>query len=274
MKGSGGLTVRGLERGLDLLRAIERGRAMTATMLHRETRLPKPTITRLLRTLEQKGFVWRSIADGCYRVTTQKHGAPTMPAAGRLLAAVAGPVLDELCEEVRWPSDVSVRRQTYMQLCETSRRRAYFTLNRLEIGFRINMLLSAPGRAYLAWCPGDEREMLLRRLRGEAAAEQRIDAQWLRGPAALERLLERTRDQGYAVRDPGWGGDNRRPREEYDDGLSAIAVPILAGRRVLGCVNIVWITRVLSVEHIARVHAGRLQRAAREIAVLAQRSSN
>lgn len=264
MAQSNGLTVRGLERGLDVLRVIERAGSVTTTQLHLQTGLPKPTLTRLLRTIEQKGFAWRSISDGCWRLAHQKHGAANMPPAAHVLASVAGPVLDELCEVVRWPSDVSFRHRTYMQLCETSRQRAYFSLNRLEIGYRINMLLSAPGRAYLAFCPERERLMLLRRLR----ADPGMGSELLARSADLERLLEQTRSQGYAVRDPGWGGDYRRPRAEYDDGLGAIAVPIRAHRRVVGCVNIVWIARILTVERIVASHARQLQTAAEKIAAL------
>ena len=94
MSESEGITVRSLERGLDLLRCIERKNAMTAGDLHRETLLPKPTLTRLLRTLEQKGFIWRSQSDACYRLSHQKHGSIQIPRTGERLAAVAGPVLD------------------------------------------------------------------------------------------------------------------------------------------------------------------------------------
>ena len=262
------ITVRGLERGLDLLRVIERRNALTAGDLHRETLLPKPTLTRLLRTLEQKGFIWRSQSDGCYRLSHQKHGSAQMPPVGELLASVSGPVLDELCEAVRWPSDVSVRSKTFMQLCESSRNRAYFTLNRLEIGYRINMLMSAPGRAYLAWCSAKEKASILSQLNKDPDMGRDL----LDRPEELETLLEATRVRGYAIRDSGWGGDYSKAKSDFDDGLGAIAVPILVDKKVLGCVNLVWIGRLFTPEKIAASHVGRLQLAAQKIAVLASTS--
>jgi IclR family mhp operon transcriptional activator len=262
------ITVRGLERGLDLLRVIERRNAPTAADLHRETLLPKPTLTRLLRTLEQKGFIWRSQSDGCYRLSHQKHGSAQMPPAGERLASVSGPVLDELCEAVRWPSDVSVRNKTFMQLCETSRNRSYFTLNRLEIGYRINMLMSAPGRANLAWCSAREKGSILSQLKKDPGMGRDL----LERPEALEAMLEATRERGYAVRDSSWGGDYSRPKSDFDDGLGAIAVPILVDRKVLGCVNLVWIGRLFTPEKIAASHVSRLQLAAHRIAGLASTS--
>jgi IclR family mhp operon transcriptional activator len=265
MSESEGITVRSLERGLDLLRCIERKNAMTAGDLHRETLLPKPTLTRLLRTLEQKGFIWRSQSDACYRLSHQKHGSIQIPRTGERLAAVAGPVLDELCEAVRWPSDISVRNKTFMQLCETSRNRAYFALNRLEIGYRIHMLLSAPGRAYLAWCPEKERTSILTQLKKDPG----MGLELLEQPQRIEEILEETRDRGYAIRDTAWGGDYSKSKNEYDDGLGAIAVPILSGRKVLGCVNLVWIARLFNSDQIARKHADRLKVAALKISSLA-----
>lgn len=264
------ITVRGLERGLDLLRVIERRNALTAGDLHRETLLPKPTLTRLLRTLEQKGFIWRSQSDGCYRLSHQKHGSAQMPPVGELLASVSGPVLDELCEAVRWPSDVSVRSKTFMQLCESSRNRAYFTLNRLEIGYRINMLMSAPGRAYLAWCSAKEKASILSQLNKDPGMGRDL----LDRPEELEALLEATRARGYAIRDSGWGGDYSKPKSDFDDGLGAIAVPILVDRKVLGCVNLVWISRLFTPEKIAASHVSKLQLAAQKIAVLASTSAH
>lgn len=264
-----GQVVRALERGLDALHIVQRLGEATAGDIHRESGLPKPTLTRLLRTLESKGFVWRSIVDGKFRPCYQNHGAVAMPAAGYRLAAVAGPVLDVLCARVQWPSDVSVRNRTFMQLCESSRTRAYFTLNRLHIGFQISMLNSAPGRAYLAWCPEAERTEILRRL----SAGSSYDNELLNQPKRLADMLAQTREQGYALRDPEWGGGFGQTKSEYDDGLNAIALPILARKRVLGCVNIVWIARLFGPDRMVKDHLRSLQRAASDLAKLTMENS-
>jgi len=259
------LTVRSLERGLDVLRIVQRLGEVTAGDIHRESRLPKPTLTRLLRTLESKGFVWRSIVDDKFRLCHQSHGSVAMPAAGYRLAAVAGPVLDALCAKVQWPSDVSVRNRTFMQLCESSRTRAYFTLNRLQIGFQISMTKSAPGRAYLAWCSDSERQELLRRLTLKSHVEDESPMH----PKRLSQMLAETREQGYALRDPDWGGGFGKRKEEYDDGLNAIALPIFARNRILGCVNIVWLARLFGPERIVKDHLPSLRSAALELGRLA-----
>src|SRR5215831_9157319 len=52
--------VRALERGLALLAAMNRHKVASVLELAGETRLPRPTIYRLLETLGRAGFVARS----------------------------------------------------------------------------------------------------------------------------------------------------------------------------------------------------------------------
>jgi IclR family mhp operon transcriptional activator len=58
-KARGG-SVRSLERGLALLVAMNRRKFPSVVELARDTRLPRPTVYRLLETLSRAGFVTRS----------------------------------------------------------------------------------------------------------------------------------------------------------------------------------------------------------------------
>ena len=255
-------SVRALERGLQIVRFLQaRGRASLHEM-HLGLGLPKPTLLRLLATLQGAGFAWQSLGDRSYHAS-QVSAAPRRAAAAHdALAEVAGPVLDGLVSQIHWPSDLSVRRGLHMQLRETSRRRSYFQLRLLEVGFRINLLLSAPGRCWLAYCTEPERTALLARLRKAG------DAGYLRlgGDAAVAAMVADVRRRGYAIRDPDWGGHLTAAKSEFDDGLMAIAVPILVDGQVLGCINIVWIARVASTAQIVKQHLSQLQQAASLIA--------
>jgi hypothetical protein len=64
----------------------------------------------------------------------------------------------------------------------------------------------------------------------------------------------------------------RKRKNEYDDGLGAIATPILSGRKVLSRVNLAWIARLFNSDQIARKHADRLKVAALKISSLASPS--
>ena len=250
-------TMRGLERGLMVLRTLQDAAALSLADSHRSTSLPKPSLLRVLATLQAHGMVSRSVGDGLYRF--RSSGAPRVPQRHQRLAEAAGPHLVRLQEKVLWPSDLAVRRGRQMEIIETNRGLSGLQLARDRLGDRVEMSGTAMGRAYLAFCPAPERERLIAELRRHDRGPM--------GPLDLPRLeaaIRQARTRGYAVRDPQQSGWQRLGRG--DDGLDAIAVPILDGNTVPGCLNLLWPRRFRLVGEIARLHLEDLQATARAIA--------
>ena len=145
--------IQSLERGLQVLAALRDMRAASLHDLHLGTGIPKPTLTRILFTLYRQGLVWQRMADGAFLPshTLQRRGHLEDSAH---LAEVASVVLEKLCKRVMWPSVLTVPRLDHMEVVETNSTRAYFDeLPPAPVGFRANLLRSASGRAYLAFCP-------------------------------------------------------------------------------------------------------------------------
>jgi IclR family mhp operon transcriptional activator len=219
--------------------------------------MAKATLLRSLRTLEDGGFLTRRLADGGYLPLVAL--AEPQPAARWLpLTEAAGAALEALARAIAWPTDLGVRDGATMVVLESNRRLSSIRVNRQALGARPHMLWSAMGRAYLSHCPDAEREEVLAALRGSAAPEDRA----ARNRRLVEKLLAATRGQGYGVRDPRYGvldvGAARR--------VSAIAVPVRQGARVLACINCVWLADVMDEAEIVSQHLPALQRAAAEIA--------
>jgi IclR family mhp operon transcriptional activator len=249
-------TIRSLERGLAVVRLLRQRPASSLAELHATSGLPKATLERILLTLQHEGFASQRIADGRWvpgHAVVEIGGRPLGP--GDRLGQAAAPVLKALCQRVIWPSDLSVRVGTHMELTETSRAHSRLTLTHIGVGFPIDMLMSAPGRAYLSNCPDDEREMLLGRLLPRRRQVHGV----VRDRRLVERIVAETRAQGFGARDPRWGGHISKPKAKHDDGLDAIAVPVMHGDRVLGCLNIVWIRAMLTQADMARRHLRDLQ---------------
>ncbi len=256
-------SIRALERALDVLQVLQESKAMELKDLHQATGLPKATLLRILTTLQSRGLVWRRIADRAFlpSVAWRRRINPIDDEAR--LVEVAAPILERLCSRVSWPSILAAPRLDAMEVIETNSPVAYVSHFPLgPVGFRINWLRSATGIAYLAYCSEGERAAILARLQtsphpGDAVAR---DEKW------VSRRLAQVRERGYGFRDPSFGGHFDKARREHDDGRDSIAMPIVIGDRVLGCVNLTWSTRVADLKSIAAKHLGELRDAANRIA--------
>ena len=256
-------TIRSLERGLQVFKVLQTIQTATLLQLHQRTGISKPSLLRILLTLTHEGMVHRRIGDGRYHVSTKPVRVTRKDDPFDYVAEVATPLLDRLCQKIIWPSDLAVPAGDHMEIRETSRTLSPFVFNSAGIGNQINWLLTGHGRAYLAYCPKEERESILARLRGSANRQN-----WLAShPGRLDKIFEEVRRCGYATRDPSFsGGLYEHPS---DDGLSGIAVPIRTADRVHATINILWVRRALTIKDMVLQHLPDLQRVAKKIAASA-----
>jgi IclR family transcriptional regulator, mhp operon transcriptional activator len=263
-------TIRGLERGLKVLQVLQSQPIASLHDIYVATAISKPSLLRILNTLEGAGWVSRRLADGHYRLS-----ALTGVARGRdrhdRVAEVAAPVMVRLCEKVKWHCDLHVPAGNHMERRETTRAFSPFAAHRgisNPVRFPSPWLGAAVGRAYLAWCSQKEREQILARLRKSSEPVDRL----AREPKKLDTIFSEVRRRGYAARDPSFvGGIYGSPA--YDDGLAAIAVALSDRTRVYGSINLIWVKTAFSVEEFAARHLADLQEAAREIVSSLQRAT-
>jgi IclR family transcriptional regulator, mhp operon transcriptional activator len=254
-------TIRGLERGLHVLQFLQANPISSLHNIHLATDISKPSLLRILQTLEQFGLVSRRLADGHYRISSFVHSTRKRDRYDRV-AEAAAPVLDRLCHKVSWPSDLFVAAGDHMERRETSRSLSPYINHpgyMVRIGQPVNWLLTGVGRAYLAFCPDRERESILQRLRRSDQPEDRL----ARDPKQVDKILAETRAKGYGTRAPGFvGGFYGNPK---DDGLAGIAVPLRDRQRVHGSINILWVRTAMTVEECAARYLADLKAAASEI---------
>lgn len=100
--------VPGLERGLLLLCEFSRkNRTLTAPELARRLKLPRSTIFRLLTTLETMGFVNRNGNEYRLGMAVLRLGFEYL--ASLELTELGQPLLNQLCDEIRYPCNLVVR---------------------------------------------------------------------------------------------------------------------------------------------------------------------
>lgn len=244
---------RSLDRGLTVLEVLTRPGPATLADLHRATGLPKSSLRRLLATLMARGVVHRSHQDGRYRSMVAMPGPGFTPGAwhdARLITLV-WPHLQALTLAIGWPSDLQVPRERAMQMVESARALTPYKLWQGRIGTMINMFGAASGRAYLTALPEDEALMLFDQLADDPVlgpGRFRMDK------PAFRAMLTETRRRGYALRQPGYGGEILA-----HDGLAALALPIMFRGRPVGTMNTTWLRDLMTSDEFAHQQLGRIR---------------
>jgi IclR family mhp operon transcriptional activator len=229
--------VRSIQRGLDVLLEVNRSGGIRAGELAARLGLARPTVYRLLETLEELGYVRRSGSDDRFRVTRKASSLGDGYDPGLLVSEAAMPVIGELSRRLLWPIDLTIYENAAMVVQETTHAQSPLSIDRGMIGRRLPMLRTSSGRAYLAFCSADEREIIVRHV---ARIDDPEDRAFLQRDY-LDRMLAETRARGFALRIEG----------EYNDKTASIAVPVIRSGDVLGCISIIWIRSALDPREAA-----------------------
>lgn len=240
-----------VSRAFHILEALNRrGRAGLA-QIAADTGLPKPTVSRLLATLEACGYVDRLPRRSGYvlreRVLRLSSGFRYRDA----VVEAARPFLSALTAEHKWPFAIATLDRNAMRVRLSTGQESPFATDENFINRRVPMLLSALGRAYIAFCPDDERETILVLLRGSSRATDRQ----AREPRVVNRLI-------HAVRRAGYASTTLVP----DAPAKGLAIPIRSGERVLATMTLRYIGSALTEAEVARRYLSSMQRAADGIA--------
>jgi IclR family mhp operon transcriptional activator len=86
--------VRSVIRAIELLRAMNQQAVSTVDVLHAQTRIPKPTIIRLLRTFEMQGLVQHAPQHGAYYLRSGIRDLAAGYHSEPAVVEAAAPVLD------------------------------------------------------------------------------------------------------------------------------------------------------------------------------------
>lgn len=241
-------------RGLEVLRALNESGPMPVGELHKITGIPKPTIVRIIETLQSAGYVGRKDLQQRYGVTAKVIGLGNGYNEQHDLLLAAAPLLDRFREQVTWPVEIGIFDHDAMVILNTSRRPGFLSVNR-RAGSRVPLLRTSLGRAYLGALPDDQLDPLL----AELARNPHPDFELARSPRKFWTLIKQVRKNGYGYSD----------RETISNGRT-LAAAIMRGSMPVASVNIVVLVSAMSMREIETKFGPKIldlgKRIAREIA--------
>ncbi|MBT2565183.1 IclR family transcriptional regulator [Arthrobacter sp. ISL-85] len=213
-----GAGVRSVLTGLRVLERLAEPGVVGVSELARDLDLPKSSVQRMLRTLQEGGWAFE-VRDQTTRwtLTPKMFQLGQRHHAGNDLRAIALPVMQQLWEETRETVHLAVVKGDSVFVLE-SLESPQGVRAHIALGMSIPLLVSANGRALISTWPDDQIHELVSRGLTAYNAHTITDAN------ALLAVIDQARKTGYAVTDQQWR-----------EGVHAVAAPIVvAGVGVAG----------------------------------------
>ena len=221
--------VQSVTRALHILAAVNRVGLTSIGELHQSTGIPKPTIVRLLQTLIAEGYVAHDKKTRGYHVTATVAELNVGFHAAPRVIDVAGPIATELTREIIWPCAICTLDLdenpdsvvvNYSTIADSPISPFHASLGRrLSLGGR------ALGKAYVLFCPDNERLVLRNVMRGSTDPENSE-----LNDVAFDLMLKEAQSVGYA----------ERSQELDPHSSNTIAFPIKSADRVVATLGVTY----------------------------------
>jgi len=217
--------------------------------IHARTGYPKPTIVRLFETLIHAGYVNRDALERTYVLTAKTLSLCEGFRSYDHLLARARPIHDSVRERLVWPSDLAVLDRNAMVILDTNRQPGTLWFNRTA-GSRVPILLTALGRAVLAFMNGMEQERVLTDLTRSDDPHDRL----ARNPDRVRKILDETRARGFAI-----------SNKEFMPQTRAAAFPIFFQGKAVASVNVIVVADAMSIEKLIERYSPTLTKMVKDI---------
>lgn len=187
-----------LERGLRLLRAFRVGSSsLSNAELAARTGLPRPTVSRLTRSLVDGGFLLYDTTERAYRLAVVVVSLADAFHHATVVPAIALPLMREIADAEKVNVGLAVPDQTAMVYLAAVRHSvdSVSRTRRVEPGTRVPIEQTSIGMAWLAAAPPAVRGAMLERI-----AEKAGDA-WPAVERELGRGIAQAQSLGYCTAD-------------------------------------------------------------------------
>jgi len=228
--------VEAVQRALEILRIVNQLRVASVKDIFSATGFPKPTIVRMLETLIADGYVARDDMCNGYRVTSRVQELNAGYGSVSLVIEASRPWLIDLTQRLKWPCGISTREGNTLMLQFSTAAISPWSYPYTRVGAVMDLLGTASGRVYLAFCTDEERESILAHY-NNGPVRANLD---LENASDIDGLLQRVRKDGYALRDR-----NLAPLRTL-----SLAMPIRVDNRILAVSSISFYRSAVSEDRV------------------------
>lgn len=230
--------IRAIERAMNVLHELNQQPVNTIAHLHARTKLPKPTLVRILRTLEEAGYVENDVRQGGYQVSALVtslssgfHKGPLVVEAGRAWAIA-------ITRKHKWPLAIALPDYDGMVVRFSTVPDSPISPFHSTVNKRLCLLTRGLGLAYMAFLEKEEFDLIIDVLKKSDDPENALSHH----PDELGRIIAQVRKAGYATR-----SSLVEPRNS-----NTIAVPIISqDGRVLASLGLTYFKSAFSSEQEA-----------------------
>ena len=188
--------IRAIERAMNVLQELNLQPFNTIAHLHARTKLPKPTLVRILKTLEEAGYVENDARQGGYQVSALVnslssgfHKGPLVVEAGRAWAVA-------ITRKHKWPVAIALPDHDAMVVRHSTVPDSPMSPFHSTVNTRLCMLTRGLGLAYMAFLDQEEFDLIIDILKRSNDPENAL----AHHPDKLRRIIDRVRELGYATR--------------------------------------------------------------------------
>ena len=230
--------IRAIERAMNVLQELNLQPFNTIAHLHARTKLPKATLVRILKTLEEAGYVENDARQGGYQVSALVtslssgfHKGPLVVEAGRAWAVA-------ITRKHKWPIAIALPDQDGMVVRFSTVPDSPMSPFHSTVNRRLCMLTRGLGLAYMSFLEKEEFDLIIDTLKRSDDPENALSHH----PNELRRIVEQVRQVGYATR-----SSQVEPRNS-----NTIAVPIISqDGRVLASLGLTYFKSAFDSEQEA-----------------------
>lgn len=176
---------------LELLSQSKKG--LTNSEASRKLKLPKSTMSYILRTLKQRGYLYKEDSSGKYRLTAKLFSVGSQALRGLELHDIALPALQELVDKTGLAGHLAILDGHEAVYIEKIEKPGFIRMN-TWVGRRVDVHCTAVGKALIACLPQEAVEEIIKE-KGLA----KYTPKTIVSPSQLFSELAKVRRAGYAL---------------------------------------------------------------------------